>query len=398
VQTNEEGEAGVIFMPSRCSGDRYRLRAAIGPTTQMFGPEDLLCTKVETGTLVLWRNLRISQFVRQPTNALAAQIDTDWKDAAYNRGTQLMQWSFGLWSVDATTNTFKAYVGMAPVEMGALGNATTYDGFEPNFARAFCEIFYDEPAARAPRDLTNAEFTDAMTRAIDAAKKGRVAKGMTQNIDWAKLFYRDVPAVNAANALAQMPMRTPKAYNAMVSASRRVPVNGGTGPTAQHPTAAFSTVMGEVIDEYAASGWIQAVAKYGHLPGVTMFDGARFATWIANSFFSGAGGVAMEYRSFYAWIGANNWPARNTMTRAADGVNDYTAVVAHEFAHCHYRSHGTGKDGTGHEGPGARAHSHDPLTDTICLMSYKSSEAQLCGKCLLALRGFNILAAKIKNA
>lgn len=397
AQTNEEGEVGVIFMPSRCGGDRYRLRACLGPTTAATKPDDAACTKVETGTLVTWRNLRISQFIRQPTN-VAPSIDTDWKDPAYNRPTQLMQWAFGLWSVDAGTNTLKTFVGMAPVEMAAFGdNTTTYDGVEPNFARAFCELSFDNDAAKAPRDLTDAEFAASMAGAIAAAKQGAVAQGLAVNIDWAKLFYRDRADVDASTALAQIPMRTPKAYNALVAAARRIPVNGGTGPTAQHPQAAFAQQMGNIINAVCQSGWMQTLSQYGHLPGVTFFDGARFATWIATGFISGMGGVAMEYRSFYGWIGSNNWPARDKMNRPPDGVNDYTAVMAHEFTHCHFRSHAIGNDPPGQQGGGAFANRHDKLVDAICLMSYKSSEAQLCGKCLLALRGFDIKVNAIAN-
>lgn len=397
VMTNDEGEAGVIFMPSRCGGDRYRIRACIGPPTQPFKPEDALATRVESGTLVLWRSLRISQFIRQPTG-VAATIDTDWKDPAYNRPASILQWSFGLWSVSQPANTLQSFVGMANVEMSAMGDGTTtYDGMEPNFARAFCELAFDNDAAKSPRDLTNDEFTTAIAGAIAAAKAGAVSQGLTVNIDWGRLFYTDAADVNASNALTQVPMRTPKAYNALVPAARRIPVNGGAGPTAPNPTPAIANQIGGILTAECQSGWMQALAQYGHLPGLTLFDGSNFALWMSPGFFRGMGGVAMEYRSFYGWLGSNNWPVRTNMNRPPDGVNDYTAVFAHEFTHCHFRSHGIGNDPPGNQGGGAMAPRHDKLLDTICIMSYKSSEGQLCGKCVLAFRGYNIMANPIAS-
>ncbi|UCG48980.1 MAG: hypothetical protein JSU94_04190, partial [Phycisphaerales bacterium] len=74
AQTNDVGEAGVIFMPSRCAGDRYRIRAYVGPTTltgDAAKGKGMLAVRADTGTFVIWRNIRVSRLARQPINALA---------------------------------------------------------------------------------------------------------------------------------------------------------------------------------------------------------------------------------------------------------------------------------------------------------------------------------------
>src|SRR3989440_2528238 len=87
AKTNADGEAGVIFTPSRCGGDRYRIRAYVGPDT-IKGPGNdgtgMSAVSVETGTLVLWRNMRISRYVRQPLNNPAAALLADVNNGTYN--------------------------------------------------------------------------------------------------------------------------------------------------------------------------------------------------------------------------------------------------------------------------------------------------------------------------
>jgi len=68
--TNQNGEAGVIFTPSRIGGDRYRLRAFV----ESPGPANaVLESGSETGTMVVWRNLRISQCLQIGQGPFAGQ-------------------------------------------------------------------------------------------------------------------------------------------------------------------------------------------------------------------------------------------------------------------------------------------------------------------------------------
>lgn len=64
--TNDEGEAGVIFRPSRQGGDRFKLRVfldPIGPGGPASDGNDPAAVRAETGTLVVWRTLRLSRYV-----------------------------------------------------------------------------------------------------------------------------------------------------------------------------------------------------------------------------------------------------------------------------------------------------------------------------------------------
>lgn len=64
--TNDQGEAGVVFRPSRQGGDRFKLRAfldPVGPGGPASDGTDAGAAAAETGTLVVWRTLRISRYV-----------------------------------------------------------------------------------------------------------------------------------------------------------------------------------------------------------------------------------------------------------------------------------------------------------------------------------------------
>jgi hypothetical protein len=66
AETNANGEGAVVFMPAWTGGDRYKLKAIL--------QEDASVT-AETGTMVIWRVLRFSKYLRwkYPSGATAAQ-------------------------------------------------------------------------------------------------------------------------------------------------------------------------------------------------------------------------------------------------------------------------------------------------------------------------------------
>jgi len=73
VTTDENGYVRVNFRPSMIAGDAYRFRVYVGPDTQdkPAAPGDSM---VETGTLVHWRSLRISNHVRMDSPADAGGL------------------------------------------------------------------------------------------------------------------------------------------------------------------------------------------------------------------------------------------------------------------------------------------------------------------------------------
>jgi hypothetical protein len=65
ADTNANGEAGAIFRPSRQGGDRFKLRAfldPIGPGGSASDGTDAAAVRADTGTMVVWRTLRISGY------------------------------------------------------------------------------------------------------------------------------------------------------------------------------------------------------------------------------------------------------------------------------------------------------------------------------------------------
>jgi hypothetical protein len=65
ADTNANGEAGAIFRPSRQGGDRFKLRAfldPIGPGGAASDGTDAAAVRADTGTMVVWRTLRISGY------------------------------------------------------------------------------------------------------------------------------------------------------------------------------------------------------------------------------------------------------------------------------------------------------------------------------------------------
>src|SRR5262249_17865713 len=57
VTTNAAGEAGVLFLPARTAGDRYRMR---------IFPEQNAAVGFETGRLCVWRHVLWSTYLAKP--------------------------------------------------------------------------------------------------------------------------------------------------------------------------------------------------------------------------------------------------------------------------------------------------------------------------------------------
>lgn len=76
--TNAEGEAGVLFRPSRQGGDRFKLRAFVDPMgdTPSDGTGDAAAA-AETGTFVVWRTVRVSKYVVFDYSTSATADDRD---------------------------------------------------------------------------------------------------------------------------------------------------------------------------------------------------------------------------------------------------------------------------------------------------------------------------------
>jgi hypothetical protein len=122
VSTNDQGEARVLFAPSLVGGDRYKIRAYVGPFTldnDGTQPGDAV---IETGTLVRWRSIRICRQVCMP----AAKTLNDLPDYLQQpKGTPI-------------SSELQKYVGdLPPIDLA--GRLTQ------EFAKSYCELII-EPA------------------------------------------------------------------------------------------------------------------------------------------------------------------------------------------------------------------------------------------------------------
>ncbi len=79
ADTNNDGKAGFILMPAWTGGDRYKLRAFLDPVRgKPFNGTEGDAVKAESGTMVVWRILRFSNYMRwdYPAGVPAAEVNS----------------------------------------------------------------------------------------------------------------------------------------------------------------------------------------------------------------------------------------------------------------------------------------------------------------------------------
>jgi hypothetical protein len=367
AKTNEEGEAGVLFTPSRCGGDRYRIRAYVGPATSVSHGAEVGATQVTTGTFVVWRNLRVSRVIRHEVGATPdAKLTTEAAAAPYNMtATSYLQ------TMAAHNGT--SHLGLATVRLDDPDTSSdVFRSLPLHFAPAFLEVEFD---TAAPETLTDAEYKKARKQGVDDAKGGQASKGLA-NLDLDALYYMD--ADFAANAtVCTITMRSPEAYNAKVPAAKRIPFSGGA------INATKKAKIYELTEEYALNGFMRSITRDGALPGITLIYSGMGYTWqiLLGGHYSGR---VLDYRGSYLWYGARPY----TLTLWTNGGNfayDCSSNACHELGHAMFQPHGV----AGSAG-GPNSARHDPEGDCFCVMSYGKSNGQYCGYTLLAFRGWNV--------
>ncbi len=377
AKTNADGEAGVIFTPSRCGGDRYRIRAYVGPDT-LKGPGSdgtgMSAVSVETGTLVLWRNMRISRYVRQPLNNPAAALLADVNNGTYN----IIQKAY---VVDSTGTNKGLSTASLALKVGAAGN---YDPVPVQFARAFMECELD-PGVQAPEAMSQADWAAARQQAVDDFNGIQAGLGMTLNLPL--LFNMEAgTTINVNNAVTHLPMRTWEAYNALVPAGQQI-VAGGVGNGGD--------VIVSIFWRYLMPGFLRSLSGNGYRPGLTIVQGGYGASWQLTRQIPDNSGVALEYRGCFLWAGDDFYPTSVTApptVRPPWGAYGFSGNVTHEMGHCLFRQHAPGKDPDKLSGGGgAAAAHHDSMTSnaSLCVMSYQTNEGQFCARCLFAMRGWD---------
>ncbi len=389
AKTNSEGEAGVIFMPSRCGGDHYRLRAFLGPPT-ISGPGSdgvgASALRVDTGTFVLWRHLRISRYLQHPVGAPDPVLLADAQANLATATIPIANATDYLRRVNVI-NPGGVNVGMATASFSTTFNAAAiFVSLPVQWARAFVETEVDRAAAGAlPEILTQADWQAARQQALADGIAGMVPVSL--NLDLAKLLYMEpgAPAsIDVNSAIVHMPMRSRTAYNASLTPAQAALRIGAPGNT----VAKIQTL----IWNYLLGGFLRSVASNGYTPGLVLMHGGFGVTWAMfnspNGNFPGNSGLAFEHRGGYVWLGAAAYPTVPTVPPAAGQLTyDFTSNCCHELGHSMYRDHGSPPDGA----TSGAAGKHDPLASnfSICVMSYQACEGQFCSKCLFSFRGWN---------
>jgi len=391
AQTNSEGEAGVIFMPSRCGGDRYRFRAYVGPDTLANDGSDERAVRVDTGTLVVWRSIRISRYVQMPYAGtphtdLVTQFQVKTGIPAgpdnadeYLERAHVAEFNFGTGSYTRHPLPEADLDETMPVSTFAAGQP--FDRIVAQFARAFCEVVLDGRL----ETLTDAEWNQARQQALRDATEG--ANDRSLNLDLERLLFLEATSpLTVANSVTHLPMRTDTAYNA------GLPLNQQIDP--HEDAAATEDEVERLWWDYMLSGFIRALTHDGFMPGLTVVQAAYGSSWQlcgTPRMIGDSSGYAVQYAGAFVWAGQAFYPTPPPRISDAVGCYDYTSNVCHELGHCLYREHAPGDPPPGSSAAGGiKTALHDTLTDCICVMSYARCEGQFCAKCLYALRGWDM--------
>ncbi len=369
AKSNEEGEAGALFMPSRCGGDRYRIRAYIGPPTSPSDGTEVGAVRATTGTFIVWRNIRVSRYVRQEVGAAPdATLLAEATAAPYsvaNAGAYLRR---------AGAHDGASHLGLGTVKFADPDAAPgTFMAHPMQFAKAFCEVELD---TAVPESLTLDEWDKARKLGVADAKKALKKEGI--NFDLDVLFCTDV-AYGAVNAVVcNIPMRSAEEYNKKVKPSKRMTMTGGS------VDPAVRDQIDTLCQNYVLDGFQRHLTKDGGLPGITLIYGGMGYTWQILFTDRGFSGIVQDFRGSFLWYGDNVYTNR-VWTAGGTFPYDCTSNACHELGHAMFRPHGV----AGAAG-GAQAAKHDPEADCLCVMSYGQSIGHYCGFSLLTFRGWNV--------
>lgn len=405
AKTNDEGYAGVIFTPSSIAGDRYRLRAYVGPPSVQSDGTGMDAVRVETGTFVIWRNLRISKTLRMPYDMAIIMRDqfktgSEWRPAnheARKNPHRFFPFDAGLHKKGGKD------VGYSKIDLTPKGDdKSKYDGYRKQMARAFCETDLD-PGADSTEDVGNTEWKSAVNAAITYAKAhNTTSKGNQVDVD--NLFI--TKGISASNSFALIPIKSILNYNKTVKDNtKKLPVKNTDKN--EFKKSSIKKSFDSWFDGNILYPFIHALADKGFRPGLTLLQMPTISPWHACASLSDYS-IGVGYRTCIMRGGADLFPydkrqmhdptdpepdvskkkkklKREGTTIALDDYG-YSSLIAHEWGHCLFRVHAM-------PDPGSNPRIHDAVADGWCVMTYLPCEGDLCGKCILSLRGWR----KIKD-
>jgi hypothetical protein len=387
--TNAQGYAGVIFTPSRCGGDTYRLRATIDPVwLQQNAAGGAHSPTSETGTMVVWRNIRIGRYIKMetpPAKDYSKALTTTLNAALVNKIGQGAFPDMRLDDPTATAAVLPALPAEAEYKPTSLADAMKSSSSEwrrmyrpvkftpATFAEqlrwAYCELIGDATEV-TPVDENMRKDVAAVARAAMKAA-GKIAEA----VDWKWLIFADPTSPFFIN------LRGFEEYNEF----------GGMLGFPKLSKDEHGEKLGEAKD-WAWEAIAEKLSGGGVLPGLTLIQFPRGDTWdwkaldIKGNVTSGYGTAARTaylshtegvYRGYFAYPCTANavHELGHVLGLAHQPPAPSHLVPAHQYA---------GEEPFApFQRPDVQAKQH-----VVCVMSYSGCYGHFCALCLLALRGW----------
>ncbi len=393
---NASGHAGVVFEPSRCGGDRYRLRAYVDPLWLKRQGASSTTARAQTGTMVVWRNIRLGRYLRLPNPAptpmsatLRATLDygVAHQQAAWNPNAMASA-SFGLMCLDtplidldvlgvpspedqyaAVPGAMAAGVTAKATQMRYRPVAVVPTGLVTQLRRAYCELIDD---AGEIEGMTRQQLRDALAagqRAWEASAQ------FAKRVDWPTLVLDD------ATSPFLMTFRSFAEYNALRLANFDVTKQG------THPELQVSTDDPEKALYAMAEAMLEHFAGGGVLPGITVVQIPRGSTWDFRAL-----DIKTTITSGYGTASRAFWLSHTRGVYHGDfWAYSATANALHELGHvlglCHQPPAGADL-ADAHQAPVVEPFQTPTADQAVCVMSYSGCYGDYCGRCILQLRGW----------
>jgi hypothetical protein len=407
-KTNDKGFAGVIFKPSHCGGDTYKLRAYIDPDWLTKKAASVVHKSVvETGTMTVWRNIRLNRYYQlrrhwTDVSAISAELQLLFsKDGSDFEGADKAKFDLMYLTTPLTklavvpgddgatpgTNADGLYPPLSIDYLLKDAGGLDSDAFrgqmlkyrpiqvssthlETHFNQAFCEWIADCDSVEAISEQQHSESLQRGKAAFEACPKA-VLRPV-----WDKLLLTDPTSPFYLN------IRSFEDYNDLLTPSEKA-------------TASISNISAEHGDSFTFGMeyfWC-AVAEYysggGVCPGLTIIQLPRADTWDAYCMKNGiipsciTSGYATASRSVYVSWTDGKYKSSFIYPATSNCLHEigHTLGIAHQFA-------GGGWVDESHQ-KAVRTQFKTPADDEcVCVMSYTGCYGDLCGKCLLSLRGW----------